>query len=866
MSGLVPVVVVWWLALAVIGWAAVPVAYTLFRGLPDRGMAFARPIGLLAVAYLYWWGGLSRIVPNSGAGAAFVVVVWVAFGLWLARRRPEVVAFVRAHRRTFLAYEALFAVAFVAWAVYRATVPNIEPAGGEKYMEMAFIDGILASPGFPPNDPWLSGRSLSYYYMGYLMGAQLIHLTGVLPYAGFNLMIPMSLAMTLTGAAGIGWNLAALTPGAGAVPRWITAGLAGTLTAVMGNLEAFLEVAYRRGVGSPRFWNYLDIRNLTLRGASGLPGQAAQLIGCSAPETDFGAGGWLPTRFIWWWRSSRVIHDSCNEIIHEFPFFSFMLGDVHPHVMALPFGLVVVGLALSVLAGSDGPLPEPGTGSLWSPQWLGVALVVGALGFLNAWDLPAYAGVVVVAFGLWIVRRRPSSFSWEHRDAVLTALFAAILALPVYRLFLASAGIVAPALGRGPLGQPFVGGVALAAAVASFAAVWWALRVLLARAAAPGTSLPSALHLLRFTVWLGLVAIALYLPFYAPLESQVEGVGIVGAKTRLVQWLVHFGPLTFLAGSLVVAAIAGLSSSGRRLAAASWLVMAAAAPIMALSFRWPAAGLMALLAAAAGVAAIETWRRSAGPTGGSGAAVALTFALVLAAVGFALPLAIEFVFVRDLFNSRMNSVFKFYYQGWVLLALAGAYAPVMVFRRWRQGGLAWVWAAPAALLVVAGLVFPVASVATRSAGWRGRNLTLNGLGWWQQFHPASVAAAEWLLANADGTPVVVEAAGDSYEDENRISLATGFPTILGWNFHERQWGRDVAAEIEPRLSDLKIIYTSRDASRVLPLLAKYEARYLVVGPAERAQYELEPEDAAWFDAVLPEVFEAGGLAIYEVPR
>ena len=121
------------------------------------------------------------------------MVVWVAFGLWLARRRPEVLAFVRAHRRTFLAYEALFAVAFVAWAVYRATVPNIEPAGGEKYMEMAFIDGILASPGFPPNAPLLSGRSLSYYYMGYLRGAQLIPLPGALPYAGFNLMTPMSL-------------------------------------------------------------------------------------------------------------------------------------------------------------------------------------------------------------------------------------------------------------------------------------------------------------------------------------------------------------------------------------------------------------------------------------------------------------------------------------------------------------------------------------------------------------------------------------------------------------------------------------------------------------------------------------------------
>ncbi len=86
------------------------------------------------------------------------------------------------------------------WSLYRAYKPNIETAGGEKYMEMMFINGVLASPRFPPLDAWLAGHSISYYYFGYVMSGALIHLTGLLPSVAFNLVVPATLAMTLVGA------------------------------------------------------------------------------------------------------------------------------------------------------------------------------------------------------------------------------------------------------------------------------------------------------------------------------------------------------------------------------------------------------------------------------------------------------------------------------------------------------------------------------------------------------------------------------------------------------------------------------------------------------------------------------------------
>ena len=97
--------------------------------------------------------------------------------------------------------------------------------------------------------------------------------------------------------------------------------LGGTALAVMGNLEGFLEVIHSRGLLPASFWRWLDIKDLL-----------------EAPQP----GPWMPERYLWWWRASRVINDRSPlgepmEVIDEFPFFSFLLGDMHPHVLALPF-------------------------------------------------------------------------------------------------------------------------------------------------------------------------------------------------------------------------------------------------------------------------------------------------------------------------------------------------------------------------------------------------------------------------------------------------------------------------------------------------------------------------------------------------
>ena len=103
----------------------------------------------------------------------------------------------------------------------------------------------------------------------------------------------------------------------------------------LGNLEGLVELAYHRSLVPLQWLQWLDIKQLT----------------DNPPSGNLTGGFW------WWWHASRVIHDkdllgNSIEVIDEFPFFSFLLGDMHPHVLALPFAILAVALALNLLLGA----------------------------------------------------------------------------------------------------------------------------------------------------------------------------------------------------------------------------------------------------------------------------------------------------------------------------------------------------------------------------------------------------------------------------------------------------------------------------------------------------------------------------------
>ena len=171
----------WYLLITLVGWLTFPLAYRLFPALAERGFSLARPLGLLVWGYVFWMMASLGLIQNDGGGLLLALVVLAAVsGATLRRKetRQALREWLRSNVRMIGTVEILFFLAFAAWAFVRASNPNIEVSGGEKTMELAFINAILRSPTFPPHDPWLSGYAISYYYFGYVITAMLAKATG----------------------------------------------------------------------------------------------------------------------------------------------------------------------------------------------------------------------------------------------------------------------------------------------------------------------------------------------------------------------------------------------------------------------------------------------------------------------------------------------------------------------------------------------------------------------------------------------------------------------------------------------------------------------------------------------------------------
>jgi uncharacterized membrane protein len=250
----------------------------------------------------------------------------------------------------------------------------------------------------------------------------------------------------------------------------------------------------------------------------------------------------------------------------------------------------------------------------------------------------------------------------------------------------------------------------------------------------------------------------------------------------------------------------------------------------------------------------------------------LFFALALAAIGLGLTLTPEIVYLRDNFGWRMNTIFKFYYQAWLLFGLAGAFTIAMTVTTWRGWRIAPALLSSVALVLAAGsTVFIAAGAYSKTQGF-SRTPTFDAAAYLAMISPAEVGAVEWVRANTRPDEIVVEGKGRSYgADTNRISTMTGRPTPLGWDGHESQWrGRAYGTMAAGRPEALRSIYGGTSPAEVVRILQSLGASYLYVGPTERAQYGLTLAVERALFSQLELVYpvdnpEQGDVRIYRVP-
>ena len=830
----------WWLVLQLVGIVLLPLCLALFRRLPDRGYALSKPFGLIMLGFTFWILNSFHVLPNSRGGiiaALFLLAGFSAFFVY--RERDDLIAWARANWRYGLGVEMLFLIVLAAAVYLRSLVGDI--AGTEQPMDLMFLNATTHAEYFPPKDPWLAGHDVAYYYFGYLLVAMVGKLAGVAPEIGYNIGLAMTAAMAFVGAAGIVYNLVlmreeALPAGAPAPPgpkrepkpstqnnnrrrrravsadeqgavtipdrhpvaitvNWrppVFALVGGCMLVLMGNLAWVFQFMSAYDIGGKGFYEWIDIQGLT-------PGEVRD--------------SWYPSDFFGFFNASRIYPlNASDRVITEFPMFSFLLGDLHPHVMALPFVVVIIGLALTLYRSR-----EPLDITFWLQRPLALiaaAILLGGLTFINTWDIVAMSFIMVAtvfASNLGRVRALTADLFVQVATFAIPLL---ILAFAFYSPFLVS-----------------ISGNSQADGLFSI--------VTNREVVHPGTR---PLHLLIFWGPLFATIIPFVIARILPLRARVTVPMVAISLT----------PLMAVPAGWVLLFLFEKATDSKHLGANTGSLFH---QITDRGIGWVTAIALGTLLAAAIVAAwLEITEDTDRPE-----REGVIFTLALAVTGLMLILGTEFFYVGDVFNNRMNTVFKLYYEAWLLLAVAGAFSLYYLTTTWRSPfagafGFRIGWGLLTALTLAGAALYPLGGGFNRTHNTNGK---LNGLA---NIPQDDYKGIQYLSNLADGQQyVIAEAWGNDYSEAARISSATGLPTILGWVGHENQWRSGSCKPCAGRIEDVKSLYQTTDPAEMKQILKKYNVSYVYVGDIEKKLYG---ENGLPKFQSLPVVFQSGAVTIY----
>ncbi len=807
---------VWWTAVTALGWLAFPITFTAFNGLPDKGFALSRVLSLLLVSYFGWLMASLKLLPHSrGTLALGVLLIAILSSILFARRRREMEAFLRQNGRYLLLVEMLGIGLFLLYILIRLGNPDVWDIiwGGEKPMDLAYFTAVMKSTSFPPYDPWYAGGTLNYYYYGFVYVGAMAKLLAIPPAIAYNTGLAMLFSFVGLSVFGLAFNLTIWQKNRGAMvlpspksadrTRFKTAVAAGliamSLAILLGNLgEPAVVVNAWYKTGDPALETKLPVAGTFARIVDGgikiAGGQPAPVY----PGDYF-------------WSATRLINANAGEVqpISEFPFFTFIYGDLHAHMISMPLQLLALGWAIGLVLGVGG-IGDRRLGIRLGLSLLIGGVAIGALRATNTWDFPTYLGIGALALFYWAWRRGNGRFT--QKMAIEAGMGTAVLWATAFLTFL-------------PYAQNY------GTAYASLSR-WQG----------------SYTHVSKYLIMWGMF-LFLLLP-HLTREFRAWSDSLTPARLRKKE---PFGWLLLIALFVYIFLLITL-----------WFKL----------HYWIAPIVLTLILSAG----LLSLRRHLSPP--------RRILLVLTAAALFLTLFVE-VFVLEGDIGRMNTVFKFYMQAWLMLSVVGGVTAVSTYTAIRSHRLArTIWSTLFAVLILTAFLYPV--LATK-AKWQIRMSkesphTLDGMAFMPYVEYADsisnqtitldsdYEAIRWMQRNIAGSPVIAEAhSGNPYRSiGNRVAMYTGLPAIVGWDWHQRQQ-RAVLPDngIAARIAAVTALYNTLDIALARTILDKYDVGYIYVGQLEWAYYD--PNGLNKFDqmaavGVLEEVYRNAGTSIYKVVR
>lgn len=369
----------WYATTTLITIAFAPLVLLIFQHVFDRGASVMRTSGMLLLIWPIWFLASigDGVVPYVGI-TLWIAVAILAVACWAIGMRAGILN--RSSLKHIAIAESVHLMVFAAFLALRGFIPAVAGPNiidQEKPMDLMMLSSSMRATSMPPADAWLSGEPINYYYLGYAMWGGIGNMIGTTPGITYNLAVTSIFAMTVVAVFGTVAN--------------ILAGFTSTTISRAGGVIGALLIVF---IGNP--W------------------AAWQIFGDVDAEWEADPFGGVM------WNATRIIEITPDiDAISEFPAFSFIFADMHPHLMAMPF--TISALAFAWMFAS---LPERSSRRAHVGRLVIAGISVTALYALNSWDFPTW--FAVVALGVLISPGFQTAF--QRIVGIGVALVAGIIA------------------------------------------------------------------------------------------------------------------------------------------------------------------------------------------------------------------------------------------------------------------------------------------------------------------------------------------------------------------------------------------------------------------------------------------------------
>lgn len=297
----------WWLTIFILGLSFLPLSLKVFDSFFDKGYLFSKVLGILGVSYIIYILSSLHLLQFSLTNIIIVLLLALAVNFLIFKNSLKTI---KNNIILFIFEELLFFVGLLIWSIVRGFQPNIHDL--EKFMDFGFLNSILRSEYFPPKDMWLTPFPINYYYFGHLYTATLTKLSQIPAFITFNLMMATIFSFTFTLSLSLGTTLIQKIKNFSVKKSLVLGLIFGYIVSLSGNLQTIYSLfkGYNGETPVP-FWNLV----LSI--------------------STFPNSYWYPnaTRFIY-------------HTIHEFPSYSFVVADLHGHVLDIPVVISLIALTL----------------------------------------------------------------------------------------------------------------------------------------------------------------------------------------------------------------------------------------------------------------------------------------------------------------------------------------------------------------------------------------------------------------------------------------------------------------------------------------------------------------------------------------